>query len=623
MRDKHKNSHQKSKFQQVWANNLFLIRLCYQASPAYVILVTFDVVRNNLSIFLEHTYGIGYVLEAAEFHYPFRRVAIFVLILALFVALEMIFSSWVTNFISAKYLPKVRSKVKMMLYEKAAGMDLKCYDDPEYYNELVLVISEADKQIDRCITFLQNTFSGIVTLLSTGIYFFCKDRFSILFAVASFVMAFGFNQVYNRLSFKLRMEKNPFERKREYVKRVFYMQDYAKELRLNAEVAEVLYRDFEHCNDEIYQTEKNYTTRRFWISFLRRYISNDFISDVVYIGYLVYRAVVTGALSYSSVAILYNSFGRLKRSMSVFTDTYPYACETSLYVQKIRDFLAIEPELVSKADLEVPDGTKTVELRNVSFGYGKQEDRKEKEENEIIKDVSFTIKPGEKIAIVGYNGAGKTTLMKLIMRLYDPQSGRILLNGTDIRDYKVQDYRKSIGTVFQDFKIFAGSVKENVLMDVVSPEIKEEAIYEALRRSGLAERVAALPDGMDTMLTAEFDKKGVNLSGGESQKLAVGRVFYKDSGLIILDEPSSALDPVAEYQLNHAMLKMAEKRTVIFISHRLSTTRLADRIILMENGRIREQGTHKELLHAGGIYAHMWKVQAEPYCAGISKTLVL
>ena len=160
-------------------------------------------------------------------------------------------------------------------------------------------------------------------------------------------------------------------------------------------------------------------------------------------------------------------------------------------------------------------------------------------------------------------------------------------------------------------------------MDVVSPEIKEEAIYEALRRSGLAERVAALPDGMDTMLTAEFDKKGVNLSGGESQKLAVGRVFYKDSGLIILDEPSSALDPVAEYQLNHAMLKMAEKRTVIFISHRLSTTRLADRIILMENGRIREQGTHKELLHAGGIYAHMWKVQAEPYCAGISKTLVL
>lgn len=606
MREKHKNNQQKIKFQQVWANNLFLIRLCYQASPAYVILVTFDVVRNNLSIFLEHTYGIGYVLEAAEFHYPFRRVAIFVLILALFVTLEMVFSTWVNNFISAKYLPKVRREVKMMLYEKAAGMDLKCYDDPEYYNELVLVMSEADKQIDRCITFLQNTFSGIVTLLSTGIYFFYKDRFSILFAVVSFVMAFGFNQVYNRLSFKLRIEKNPSERKREYVKRVFYMQDYAKELRLNAEVADVLYQDFEHCNDEIYKVEKNYTARRFWISFLRRYISNDFISDVVYIGYLVFRAVVMRALSYSSVAILYNSFGRLKRGMRVFTDVYPYACETSLYVQKIRDFLAIEPELVSKTNLEVPDGAKTVELQNVSFSYGKQE-------NQIISDVSFTINPGEKIAIVGYNGAGKTTLMKLIMRLYDPQSGEILLNGTDIRDYKVQDYRKAIGTVFQDFKIFAGSVKENVLMDMVSSEVEEKDICKALERSGLSERLAALPDGMDTMMTTEFDKKGVNLSGGESQKLAVGRVFYKDSGLIILDEPSSALDPIAEYQLNHAMLKMAESRTVIFISHRLSTTRLADRIILMENGRIKEQGTHEELLYARGIYARMWKIQAEPY----------
>lgn len=150
-------------------------------------------------------------------------------------------------------------------------------------------------------------------------------------------------------------------------------------------------------------------------------------------------------------------------------------------------------------------------------------------------------------------------------------------------------------------------------MDVVSSEVKEEDICNALRRSGLSECLSALPDGMDTMLTMEFDKKGVNLSGGESQKLAVGRVFYKDSGLIILDEPSSALDPIAEYQLNHTMLNMEERRTVIFISHRLSTTRLADRIILMENGRIKEQGTHEELLHVGGIYAYMWKVQAEPY----------
>lgn len=318
---KEKQAQTKQSFRQVWSNNLFLIRLCFTASPAYVILVTFDVVRNNLSIFLEHTYGIGYVLEAAEFHYPFRQVAVFVIGLAVFVVLEMVFSAWVSNRIAAKYLPKVRQNVRMMLYEKAAVMDLKCYDDPKYYNELVLVMSEADKQIDRCITFLQNTFSGIVTLLSTGIYFFYKDGFSIVFAVVAFLMAVFFNQIYNRLSFQLRMDKNPSERKREYVKRVFYMQDYAKELRLNPEVADVLYRDFETCNEEICRTEQKYTAKRFRISFLRRYVSNEFITDVVYIGYLVYRAVVMNALSYSSVAILYNSFGRLKRG-----DAGVYGC---------------------------------------------------------------------------------------------------------------------------------------------------------------------------------------------------------------------------------------------------------------------------------------------------------
>lgn len=609
MRGKEQGNTQKHRAKQVWSNNLFLIRLCFQASPSYVIFLTLDSVRNSLSVFLEHTFGIGYVLEAAEFHYPFQRVALFVLGLAAFITLEMIFSAWVMNYVAAKNLPKVRQRVKMVLYEKASKMDLKCYDDPEYYNQLVLVLSEADKQIERCITFLQNTFSGIAVFLSTGIYFFYKDRVSILFAAAAFFLAFGFNQIYNRMTFRLRIARNPLERKRDYVKRVFYMQDYAKELRLNPDVAKALYQDFERCNEEIYRVEKSYTRKRFWLSFLRRYVSNDFIGDVVYISYLVFRAVVMGGLSYSSVAILYNSFGRMKRSMRIFTDVYPYACETSLYVQKIRDFLATEPELVSRQELLPAEGAKEVEFRNVCFGYGKDADGC----GQVLKDISFTIKPGEKIAIVGYNGAGKTTLMKLLMRLYDPTSGQIIVDGRDIRDYDLQAYRKSIGTVFQDFKIFAGSVKENVLMDTVDSKVSPEQIRKALIHSGLKERLETLPDGMDTMMTTEFDKKGVNLSGGEGQKLAISRVFYKDAGLIILDEPSSALDPIAEYQLNHAMLKMAEQRTVIFISHRLSTTRLADRIILMENGRIAEQGTHDSLLKAQGKYAVMWNVQAGQY----------
>ncbi len=222
------------------------------------------------------------------------------------------------------------------------------------------------------------------------------------------------------------------------------------------------------------------------------------------------------------------------------------------------------------------------------------------------------INPCGKIAIVGYNGAGKTTLIKLIMRLYDPDEGEILFNGVNIKEYNVEEYRQKIGTIFQDFRIFAATVRENVLLDFTDGS-DEEKIGNALKKSGFEKRLLTLSDGLDTNLTAEFEENGVNLSGGEGQKLAIARVFYKDARLIILDEPSSALDPIAEYHLNNSMLTAAENKSVVFISHRLSTTRIADHIYMLENGRITEEGSHEELLRYGGKYAEMWKVQSGQY----------
>ena len=589
----------------VWRNNWFLLKLMFSASPSFVIFMVLDSIRNQVSIFFEHTYGIGYVLEAAEFHYPFVRVARFLLILAACITLGMVFTVVAGDYIQEKERPKVREKIKMLLYEKTKELDLACYDNPEYYNEMVLAISEVDKQIDRCETFLRNTASGITVFISTGIYFLIRDRFSIVFAAVSFIMAFAFNQLYNKLSFRIRMERNPHERKREYVKRVFYLNDYAKEIRLNPEIPDILFHTFKQANDEVYNVEKKYAMKRFFLGVMRRYVSNNFFSDVLYISYLVFQAVVRGALSFSGVAILYNSFGRLKRGMSIFTDVYPFACESSLYVQKIRDFLAYEPEIRSEESIEPAKGAKEMELDRVSFAY-------DKDTGGLLKHISLHIAPGEKIALVGYNGAGKTTLVKLLMRLYDVDEGRILADGMDIRTYDVQKYRDSIGTVFQDFQIFAGSIKENVLLDVADG-CDEREIRDALADSGLMERVDGMEKGLDTPLTTEFMEDGMNLSGGESQKLAIARVFYQKAGLMILDEPSSALDPIAEYQLNHAMLSATKDKTVIFISHRLSTTRLADRIIMLEQGRIVEQGSHGELLEKNGKYAQMWRVQAGAY----------
>lgn len=599
----------------MWRNNWFLLKLMFEASPSFIIFMVLDAIRNQVSIFFEHTYGIGYVLEAAEFHYPFRQVAQFILVLAACITLGMVFTVIAGDYIQEKERPKVREKIKMLLYEKTKELDLACYDNPEYYNEMVLAVSEVDTQIDRCEMFLRNTASGITVFISTGIYFLIRDSLSIVFAAASFIMAFAFNQLYNKSSFQIRMERNPHERKREYVKRVFYLNDYAKEIRLNPEIPGILFRTFEQANDEVYNVEKRHARKRLFLGVMRRYVSNDFFSDVLYISYLVFQAAVRGALSFSGVAILYNSFGRLKRGMSIFTDVYPFACESSLYVQKIRDFLAYEPRIQSAEGIEPAKGAKEMELENVFFSYDKVNGDKvsgDKKTGALLQDISLHIAPGEKIALVGYNGAGKTTLVKLLMRLYDVDQGRILADGRDIRTYDVQKYRDSIGTVFQDFQIFAGNIKENVLLDIADG-CSEGGIKDALTDSGLMERVDSMAKGLDTPLTTEFMEDGINLSGGESQKLAIARVFYQKAGLMILDEPSSALDPIAEYQLNHAMLSATEDKTVIFISHRLSTTRLADRIIMLEQGRIVEQGSHHELLGKNGKYAQMWRVQAGAY----------
>ena len=604
-----KNEKEKTKqsVKEVFRNNFFLLKLMFTASPTYILFMALDAVRGQLSIFFEHTVGIGYVLEAAEFNYPFKRVATVILLLAAGITLGMVFTVFVGDYLGEKEKPKIREKIKMMLYEKARDLDLACYDNPEFYNEQVLAISEVDKQIDRGIQFVQNTLSGITVFVSTGIYFLMRDKVSIIFAVLSFVLSFAFNQMYNKLNYLVRIESIPFSRKRDYIKRIFYLNDYAKEIRLNPDVSDILFKRFEEANGEVYKVEKKYANRKFLLGFLRRYVSNAMFGDVLYISYLVYQAAVRKVLSFSTVAILYNSFGRLKEGMRIFTDVYPFASETSLYVSKIRKFLEYQPEITSEEGIIPSNQAKEIELKRVCFAYGDKTDM-------LLTDIDLHIKPGEKIALVGYNGAGKTTLVKLLMRLYDVKSGVILADGTDIRKYDVKQYRNTIGTVFQDFQIFGGNVRENVILNV--DECGDEGrIRQALTDSGLINRVNRLPAGLNTELTTEFDKDGVNLSGGESQKLAIARVFYKNAGLMILDEPSSALDPIAEYQLNHAMIEATKDKSVIFISHRLSTTRLADRIIMLENGKIVEQGNHEELLKQNGKYAQMWKVQAGAYIA--------
>lgn len=596
---------QKSSFRKVFADNWFLFKLCCKADPKYMVLRTIETIRNEAVIFLEFTFALNFVLECAEFGRPFKDAAIFLVGLLIFVVLGLLYASYVSQKLQLKALPKMKQAVNELLYQKAREIDLACYDDPEFYNDYVLAVSEAGNQVDRLFAMMSALLMGLTNIVLSGAFFLDTDPVSFVFIAISFVASLYAGKALNTLNVKIRTEKNPLERKLAYVNRIFYLGDYAKEIRLNTEVSGELLKDFDQINDDVLAIDKKNAGKRFGLAFLKDFVGNIFVIDVLYMIYLVYNAVVLHRISYSNVAVMQGAANRMKNRMRLFSDVYPKMQEISLYVEKMQKFLQIEPKVISEGSRPIPEHPTQIELRNVSFGYNEQD-------GYILKNVSMKIDPYSKIAIVGYNGAGKTTLTKLIMRLYDPCEGEILLDGVNIKEYNLEEYRRKIGTVFQDFKIFAATVKENVLLDF-SDKGSDDEVNIALEKSGFAERLKSLADGLKTPLTTEFEKDGVNLSGGEGQKVAVARVFYKDANLIILDEPSSALDPIAEYHLNQSMLTAAGKKSVVFISHRLSTTRIADRIYMLENGRIIEEGSHDELLSLGGKYAGMWKVQAGQY----------
>ena len=281
--------------------------------------------------------------------------------------------------------------------------------------------------------------------------------------------------------------------------------------------------------------------------------------------------------------------------------------ENGLYVENLKTFFDYESKITENENGIVPENKPhRLMLKNVSFTY-------EGQKKPVLKNISLDIPEGQKVAFVGHNGAGKSTLVKLLMRLYDVTEGEILLDGINIKDYKLSDYRHSFGTIFQDFKIFATDIEENVLLHPAENDADRELAYNAVVDSGLKNKLDTLEKGMKTQLTREFDDEGTILSGGEFQKIAVARVFAKQSSIAILDEPSSALDPISEYEMFENMMKACADKTVMFISHRLSSAVMADKIYLLEQGEIIEQGTHAELMAQNGKYAEMFNMQAEQY----------
>jgi len=594
----------KMPFGKTIKHNLFIIKSIYSSSPFLFFMILLDSIRWHGMAFVGWAIGVNSVLSWVESGRDYGDILRIILILLGLEVLSALFSNTYHHYLRPVISIKAEEKLRLTLYKKAKSIDLSCYDDPDYYNDFVLSVSESKNAIERTIQLIDKAVTGLVLVFSYGIFFILKNPVSVLFVFASFLARFIFGKIISKIDFKVKLAETPIARKNAYIHRVFYLNDYAKELRLNKGVSGGLFVNFDDNNKKIYDIRKSVAKKKWGIRFLSDYLLNDFIFDGIYLAYLLYKTVVQKIMTFSALFILWGVASSMRRGMVILSELLPQAVENALYIDKIRAFLDYETKIINYKYRPVPKEIKTIRFNNVSFRYTENQDY-------ILKSINLTIKPKDKIALVGYNGAGKTTLIKLLMRLYDPTEGSIMLDGIDIRDFNLKEYRDLIGTIFQDFRIYAASVEENIVMDLHNAD--KNTIYDAVRLSGFEPRLREMNVGLSTQLTREFDDEGTALSGGESQKLATARVFYKPANLIILDEPSSALDPIAEYHMNRSMKMATNEKSVVFISHRLSTTKEADKIFMLDSGKIIEEGTHEELLSKEGKYTEMWKAQASKY----------
>lgn len=591
----------KKKYHSTLSNILFFLKLIFEVSP---FLVIGEIISGILEVVpgrLISVVGVKYIIDVFTQGENLERIFAAVALIALILVVSHLVSSSFTEFFWVKQQEKAYYGLNKKLYEKAKSLDLESYDNPEFYNDFILTIESSSDNIQNLLGVIKSYIGNIFSLLAVGSVMLSIDPICLAIILLFIAVFMPISKKVGTLQMNRRIDNTKYHRKSDYFQRIFYLQDYCKEVRMN-DIAPLLIDRYNDAADDVILNQKRYWKKISSFRMLQEsgiQILGFMFVLPLYLGYCV---LVKKTLSAGDFVASFNGAYSIASSVNFLTVwAVTIFSERSKMIEKYREFI--------KCDFKIKDGPKTAEysneaqeikIENLSFTYPGNDEP-------TLSNINLTIKPHEKIALVGYNGAGKTTLTNLLLRLYDATDGKITIGGEDIRDYTVKSHRDRFAAVFQDFQLFSCSLLQNVSLDV---DGDREKVKEALFHSGFNKK---LDKGIDTQVLREFDDDGAMFSGGESQKIAIARAFYKDCPYVILDEPSANLDPIAEYNLNSAMIEAAKDKSVIFISHRLSTTVNADKIYVMEKGRIIESGTHEELMKQNGTYAYMFSLQAENY----------
>ena len=601
MQKKEKKRDAKQSIRTIWENVFFGLKTACEFSKKRLICTLIKQLIDYFLWVFYSAYFVRFVIETIQQEKPIREVLLNIGIIGGLSLLLQGYQYYCIHVIEPLEDIKIYRGLYKKIYRKSENVELACFENTAFYNKFSVALDGVGGRMGENI----NNFSEIIGGICGGILA-CRamvqiDPWTILFLIAPLLGNFLFAPKVYAIDYNRYEEAVPCERKIGYVNRVMYLGKYAKELRLFG-IFNVIKKTFDEASQKQSRIWKKYFPKAFGYGILQYVFSYVIIFEGILL-YGAYRAIVHNSISFSQMAVLTSVMVAASWVWVRVINAYNRCTSIGFVIADLRNFLEYDEKIPENSDGILPaDTVEMIEFRDVSFSYDG--------ENNVIEHMSFVMKKGDKVALVGHNGAGKSTIVKLLLRLYDPISGQVLVNGIDIREYNLQAYRKLFLCAFQNYQIFATSVRDNVLM---GRNGTDEEVRAALKMAGILEKTESLPNGIDTILTKEFSGDGALLSGGEFQKVVCARVFLDSTKVSLFDEPSSALDPISENELFHSIIDSAKERTGIFISHRLSGVKDADYVFMLEHGKIIENGSHDDLMIQKGAYYEMYKTQEHNY----------
>ena len=591
-------------------NNFFALCLVWKMCPGPVIHMAVAKLLYYFGWLFYSAFFMRYVINALQAGETFRAIMIFIGITVAVFATMSLYNSFIQGYVAPVANASLNKQLYQKLFKKSRNVELECFENSDFYDKYTLAMKNADTRLYETVDQLFGVLFGFIASIFAFIFMFQVDKLSVAFILLPIIGNFYFRRLNTHVDYERNKEMAPHNRRIDYINRIMYLKDYAKEIRLT-NIFRLLKRQYADAITGVADVTKKFVFKSAFLHWFYVMFTFTFIFEGLLI-YGAYRTLVSKTMSLAQLAVITSMMVSTTWILIGFTDSVTASFKNGLFVDYLRTFLEYEEKIPEDYDGADPGTTiESIEFRGVGFAY---------KDIPVLKNLNMKFEGKKTYALVGHNGAGKSTIIKLLLRFYDPSEGEILLNGRNIKEYNLQKYRALFATAFQDNRMFSMSVADNVTLGEDIPASQRDAIVtEALKLSGVYDKVMSLPQGINTTLTREFDDNGAVLSGGEFQKIVVSRAFARRCPIKVFDEPSSALDPIAEYQLFDNILKACEENTLLFISHRLSSVQNADHVFLLENGEVKEEGTHRELMKKKGIYADMYQKQAENYLADKSK----